>query len=95
MLILNGFLSLLGPLAAHRLGSRIGHTWPIVLGVGLQGVTMMTLVYSTSLPMYAASVILLSCSYVFAIPFFRAVMAGIDRSGGVAGASTAFVTVGA
>ena len=95
VLILNGFLSLLGPLAAHRMGRRFGHTWPIVIGVGLQCVSMVTLVYSTGLSAYAGSIIILSCSYVFAIPFFRAVMAGIDPQGRVAGASTAFVTIGA
>lgn len=95
VLIFNGFISLAGPLAAHRLGRRYGHTWPILVGVSIQAVTIVTLVYSSSLSAFGASVILMSCSYVFAIPYLRAVMAGIDRSGRVAGASTAFVTVGA
>jgi predicted MFS family arabinose efflux permease len=94
VLIANGFISCLGPIAAHRLGNRIGYAWPIAAGLSLQGMTMLLLVYSTNLPMYALSVIALSLSYVFAIPFLRAVMAGIDRSGGVAAASTAFVTIG-
>jgi predicted MFS family arabinose efflux permease len=95
VMILNGFLSLLGPLAAHRLGNRFGRRWPIAAGMSVQVVTMIALVYSYDLTSFGASLILLSWSYVFAIPFFRAVMSSLDRTGRVAGASTAFVSVGA
>ncbi len=95
ILVLNGFIALLGPFAAHRLGTRFGRVVPIVTGMLIQMVTVITLVYSFERLGYGASMIILSLSYVFVIPYFRGVMASLDPVGRVVGASTAFVSVGA
>ena len=94
-MMLNGILALLGPFAAHRLSTRFGRIVPISVAMLIQMVTIVTLVYSFESFSYASSMIVLSLSYVFVIPYFRGVMASLDPTGRVVGASTAFVSVGA
>jgi predicted MFS family arabinose efflux permease len=94
ILILNGFLALLGPFAAHRLGTRVGRVIPILGAMLLQIAMILWLAYSIEQISYGASLIILSLAYVFVIPYMRGVMASLDLSGKLVGASTAIVTVG-
>ncbi len=95
ILIANGFLALLGPLAAHRLGTRAGNLIPLVIAIVVQICAMVILVRSSVFSTYAASLITLSLAFVFGIPYLRSIMADLDETGRIVGASTAFVSIGA
>lgn len=95
ILVINGAVSLIGPALAHWLNIRFGRKLPLFLAFAVQILMSLFLVYATSLPAYAISVVILTAAFMFSIPYLKGLMAAIDPSGRVTGASAAIVTVGA
>jgi len=95
VLILNGIISLSGPVFAHWLNIRFGRRVPIILAFSVQIVMSLALVYASSFTTYASALIILNTAFMFSIPYLKGIMAAIDPSGRVAGASAAFITIGA
>jgi hypothetical protein len=84
-------LAMLGPLAAHTLGERVGLLVPLLTGVVVLGVDSLLLVRAHAPPVFCLTAALLNVSILFCVPYAIAFISRLDPSGGFAAAAPAFM----
>jgi predicted MFS family arabinose efflux permease len=87
-------IAMLGPIAAHRLGERMGLLRPLLLALVLLAIDIVLLVRAASpilFCLFSAAIALFS---TFCVPYVIAFLGYLDRSGRFASAATAFMMVG-
>lgn len=95
LLIGCALLNIIGPIINGLLGVRYGRTFPIIVGLTIQILAALSLVYNCTFLMYAGSVFIIGIAACFTVPNLRGLMAFLDPSGRVNGVSTAFFATGA
>jgi predicted MFS family arabinose efflux permease len=85
---------ILGPLAAHRYGDRLGLPVSIAVGSAVMAVAGLVMIYGNGSLTYTAATSFLSIGSMFLAPCFRSLMARIDGAGSVVAMSVAFYTFG-
>lgn len=89
-------LGLAGPLLASVVGSRMGRSFPIIVGVLAAGSTYFFMLYLPgSKVVYTTAVMFLTGTYYFAQSYLMAVAAELDRKGRIVAAAGGFISAGA
>lgn len=87
-------LAMLGPLAAHALGERLGLLWPLLLGLVLLGIDFFFVVGAGSLIQFCIFAAVLNVAILFFVPYGITLLSRLDASGRFAGAAPAFMMIG-
>jgi len=87
-------LTLLGPLAAHRLGERLGLFRPLLAGLALFGLNLFFLVNADSPILFCFGLAIFGLSFEFCVPYAIAWLGRLDSSGRYASAAPAFMMTG-
>jgi predicted MFS family arabinose efflux permease len=87
-------LSMLGPLAAHRIGERVGLLRPLVFGLALMAMDVFFLVSSASPVLFCITTSALIMLGFFCVPYAVALLSRLDASGRFASAAPAFMMIG-
>jgi MFS transporter, DHA1 family, inner membrane transport protein len=87
--------ALLGPLASHRLGERVGILPPILVGLAVLAVNVFLLVNAPNVQLYTLSLIVSGITFAFYIPYAMAFVGRLEPSGRLVGALPGLITIGA
>jgi predicted MFS family arabinose efflux permease len=94
LLALGAAINLLAPIAAERLGERIGRTGPFLVGFAVLGTSTFLIAGHVGVSAYAVGVVGLSFSTIFLGPFVMASLLRLDSSGRTAAGASAFFMIG-
>ena len=84
-----------GAALAAWLGTRLGRTLPLLLGMSAVGLASVTLGYARGPGAYVAAELVYNTAYLFVAPFLLGTAAAIDTQGRVAAATGGIVLLGA
>jgi predicted MFS family arabinose efflux permease len=87
-------LGIVGSLAAHILGERIGLLRPLLVGLALLAIDILFLVHAASPICFYICTVGLTLWLVFCLPYAVAVLGRLDTSGRFASAAPAFAMLG-
>ncbi len=87
-------LAMLGPLASHVLGERVGLLWPLLLSLAVLATDALLLVDAGSPFFFCLYSSVLNVAILFFVPYAIALLGRIDASGRFAGAAPAFMMIG-
>ena len=87
-------LAMLGPIAAHRLGERVGLFWPLLIGLVLMAVDVFFIVIATSPILFCITTATLITTAFFCAPYAIALVGRLDASGRFSSAAPAFAMTG-
>jgi len=87
-------LALLGPVAAHLLGERLGLLRPLLLDLVLLAINILLLVHAAAPILFFLCTAALHVWVMFCLPYAIALLGRLDTSGRFASAAPAFMMVG-
>lgn len=92
---LQAFIGLAGPFIAGLIGAKYGLKMPMLLAIVSTGaVSMGYILGEYSKTMYTISVLLIVLTYFYALAYFTALAAKLDKEGKIVAASSSFLTLG-
>lgn len=94
ILAVGAVLNVIAPLAAGRLGLRLGRAVPLLMGYASLGFSIALVAFGFGPIWFAVGAVGLSMSLLFLIPFLLGTLAGLDASGRSASAGPAFFMIG-
>ena len=94
LLALGAAINLLAPIAAERLGERLGRSLPFLAGFLALGASAFLVAGQVGITAYSVGVVGLSFSTLFLGPFVMASLLRLDSSGGIAAGAPAFFMIG-
>jgi len=93
LLALGAAINLLAPIAAERLGERLGRSLPFLAGFLALGASAFLVAGQVGITAYSVGVVGLSFSTLFLGPFVMASLLRLDSSGGIAAGAPAFFMI--
>jgi hypothetical protein len=87
-------LGMLGPIAAHRLGERVGLLWPLLLGLALMATDELFIVTADSPILFCLTTSALIMLGFFCAPYAIALLSRLDVSARFSSAAPAFLMIG-
>jgi predicted MFS family arabinose efflux permease len=94
VLAIGALFNLISPLAAERVGLRLGRAKPLVFGhIGL-ALSVIFVAVGANVPLFSIGAVGLSFFLLFLVPFALGTLADLDKSGRSASAGPAFFTIG-
>jgi predicted MFS family arabinose efflux permease len=86
---------LLGAGVATVLGTRLGRTGPILLGISLSAAARFAVAYAETPAVYVAGLLLWGVAFFFTLPYLMGSVAVLDRMGRWSAAAAGMMTIGA
>jgi predicted MFS family arabinose efflux permease len=87
-------LAMLGPIAAYRLGERVGLVRPLIFGLVAMGVDAFFLVAAASPILFCITTSALDMTMLFCVPYAISLLSRLEPAGRFASAAPAFMTIG-
>jgi predicted MFS family arabinose efflux permease len=94
VLAVGALFNLLSPLAAERVGLRLGRATPLIFGHSGLALSVLFVACGINAPLFAIGAVGLSFFLLFLVPFVLGTLADLDKSGRSASAGPAFFTIG-
>lgn len=92
---LQAFIGLAGPFVAAIIGAKYGLKGPLIISIVTTGAVSLGYVLGEySKAMYTVAVLLIVLTYFYALAYFTALAAQLDKEGKIVAASSSFLTLG-
>jgi predicted MFS family arabinose efflux permease len=94
VLAISAFASLVGPLAAGLLGTRVGRIGPLFVATACNGICVFTMTHTSSVPVFAGAMVFSTMLLTFAMPFFLGLAASLVSGGRLASSARGAAALG-